>query len=68
MNTGIVFNDAIFMLDPGYAQGNEKGDLPGSYHNNAGSFAFAGGTPGACGKATGPGEQDRLSCKKGSQT
>lgn len=37
-------NDAIFMLDPGYAQGNEKWrDLPGSYHNNAGSFAFADG-------------------------
>lgn len=37
-------NDSIFMIDPGYPQGSEKWrDLPGSYHNNAGSFAFADG-------------------------
>lgn len=37
-------NDAIFMLDPGYTQGNQRWrDLPGSYHNNAGSFGFADG-------------------------
>jgi prepilin-type processing-associated H-X9-DG protein len=37
-------NDATFMLDPGYDQGQERWrDLPASYHNGAGSFSFADG-------------------------
>ena len=36
--------DLQFMLDPGYAKGNEHWrDLPASYHNGAGSFSFADG-------------------------
>ena len=37
-------SDAVFMLDPGAAQGGEYWrDLPASYHNTAGSFSFADG-------------------------
>jgi prepilin-type processing-associated H-X9-DG protein len=37
-------NDAAFMHDPGYTQGQERWrDLPASYHNRAGSFSFADG-------------------------
>jgi prepilin-type N-terminal cleavage/methylation domain-containing protein/prepilin-type processing-associated H-X9-DG protein len=37
-------NDAVFMFDPGYMQGQEKWrDLPASYHSGAGSFSFADG-------------------------
>jgi len=37
-------NDAVFMFDPGSSPGSQYWrDLPASYHNNAGSFAFADG-------------------------
>jgi len=37
-------NDASFMLDPGWAKGQEKWrDLPASHHNGAGGMAFADG-------------------------
>jgi len=37
-------NDGVFMFDPGASPGQQYWrDLPASYHNNAGSFAFADG-------------------------
>src|SRR5262249_5041493 len=37
-------NDAVFMFDPGSGTGQQYWrDCPGSYHDNAGSFAFADG-------------------------
>ena len=39
-----VNGDATFMVDPGYPPAGEFWrDLPGSYHNGAGSFSFADG-------------------------
>ena len=41
---GDSINDGLFMLDPGYIRTGEKWrDLPGSYHNGAGSFSFGDG-------------------------
>jgi prepilin-type N-terminal cleavage/methylation domain-containing protein/prepilin-type processing-associated H-X9-DG protein len=41
---GDSINDGVFMLDPGYSRtGEHWRDLPGSYHNGAGSFSFADG-------------------------
>lgn len=37
-------NDAAFMLDPGYSPGSERWrNLPGSFHDGAGSLSFADG-------------------------